>query len=360
MSFYKGTLAFNSVDGHFSESFYSVDPLDTRVTMTNKMKRVLTARCLLSQASVAAAFACNNPILPYEIRAEDELIFRDSYDTDVQNPAQPYNGYGQSRQGRAGSTPGVNSQNLDLNWGPRIELYGGAPRQQATILLHGLPVAAMNIPKEPGGNIAKFGYQFVRNVEPLPGWFQLLKGFISVLREQRLGFRTIFGAWNDNKSGEPGPYSTPNAVYYNPAIQQVELQWTALPPNPNLLPPQIRDQLPSSWPQQSSRVRLQIRGWKGFQVLNGRFAGQVVQAQPPYNFAIRVLRTCRAPLTGNLPFVSPVCWDVWFPGQNFDPALVADPNFDVVGASFSWIENGDKKLGKILGGQRGRARNRAV
>jgi hypothetical protein len=352
-------MAFNSNQGGFSESVYCADPVMTQDKMMDKMQDVLNARLLLSQCN--PAIGCENPIEPQFIRVEDELIERDAFTLRQFAPEGGWQGFTPNNQPAPDSTA---SQNLDLQLGPRVSFFSGAPRQEAVQLLHGLPVSAISqigippiAPPVPAG---QFPLSFVRNTQLLSTYKKNLEKYIGVLYDNLLGFRTITGIWNDPISGDPGPYSTPTSVFYNTEIQQVELQWATAPPNKALLPAQILAQVPKTFPGQSARVRVQIRGWRGFQVLNGRWAAQVVPAQQGSFFALRILRTCREPLTGNLPFVSPIAWTVWVPGAATAVLEPAWSRAKIIAHSWSSSDIDAKKLGRNFNEPRGRARNRPV
>ena len=87
--------------------------------------------------------------------------------------------------------------------------------------------------------------------------------------------------------------------------------------------------MPPIWPLIGSLCRLQVRKWKAFPVLNGRWAAEVVNPYSlstppnpfpgtpvgPFQFAIKIKRPCRQPLSGAVPFVSPIGWSYYYPGQ---------------------------------------------
>ena len=75
---YKGTVEFNSVGwGGWSESVYSDVPSETSVSMMDKMTAWLGFRMKLSMGPDAVG--CPNPVVPYAVRVEDELVFGTRY-----------------------------------------------------------------------------------------------------------------------------------------------------------------------------------------------------------------------------------------------------------------------------------------
>lgn len=355
MTAMKGTFEFNSIQGGFTESLYSQDQNETYASMQQKMLRALNKRCKMSET--IGNTGCNNPIIPVFIRVEDENIFRDAITIPAPATVPTYNS----------GTASTNTigQNLDLELGARVQYIGGLAGQSAAITHHGLPVDAF--PVTAGAVTSQYQYakSFLRTLRPVGFWIALLADYVSQLCKDGLGFRQIAGAWNVANS--PGPYSSPDSVFYNAAMQMIELQWvaTGTTPNPPFFPAPLAAQAPPNWPAINSICKLQVRKWKGFQVLQGRWAAQVVTPQAGSTFALRILRLCRQPMTSNKPFVSPIAWSNWFPGQNLNPSTAgfgtSPPKTPLASAvaiagSFAFVES--KKLGRNFGEQRGRARNR--
>ncbi len=348
MTAMKGTMAFNTVQGGFSESVYSTDPNETYLSMLTKMDGLMQARMGLSIGNDMDD--CENPLIPQFIRVEDELIKRDAI-TVSEAKIRP------SFFAQTGLTPGnqkVRKQNLDTELGWRIGYRSGGSRQTAFICHHGVPIFAFSQGINSAGAI--FLTQFLREARPNGSWLTMFRNYIRFLYNSRLGFRTITGDWN-NPDGSPGSYSTPSSVFYNTGLQMVELQWLTAQPDWGSISPSILPQKPANWPNVGAICRLQVRSWKGFQVLQGRWAAQVVQPQTGFTFALRIIRTCRQPLVANMPKVSPIAWAYWYPGQVLTggSGTLTDANADIAG-SLVFIES--KKLGKNFEESRGRQRNR--
>ena len=383
MSLMKMTMGFNTIQGGFTESLYSSNPADTIQTMVPKALSVLNARTMLSYTDNSGN--CRNPIIPQFIRITDTLQQRASFDLSI-------SGRGYSTFTLPPNSPilpaGIGTQNLDLELGFRVTYGSGASRQQASITHHGVPLEAFQIAATTGGTLNVASYSstaFQREAYPNAPWLQAFVNYLNALINNGLGFRTIAGAWNLS-NGRPGPYSVPNYVFYNASLQMVELNWVStrtLPIWPTT-PPQLAGQCPSQWPTGGSNpneapigtlgsiCRVQIRGWKEFQVLNGRWAAQVVAPQTGCTFALRILRQCRQ-LPGTqttpgvapfivaypLPQVSPIAWTAWVPGGGVTPPVTnlttTNPSYQIYG-DFDYIEA--KKLGRDFELQRGRARNR--
>jgi hypothetical protein len=167
---------------------------------------------------------------------------------------------------------------------------------------------------------------------------------------------------------------------------------TALMPFPTGYP---NPQFPLPFPMVNGKCRLQVRGWKNFPVLNGRWTAQVVAPFPgsnnvnPYTpsnnpclWALRILRKVRQPMDNSVPFVNPISWSLWWPGQQLatspplaqgnplpntggtypTPSGVQPPGFtnwnDFFQTMFQYQYVESKKLGKLWGSERGRQRNR--
>lgn len=353
MSLFKGTMAFNSNQGGWSESVYSIDPTMTAQTMLQKMDGAMGKRCKLSITK--SNTGCNNPIEPVFIRVEDTLVQRDAFTITESSVRQGF---------ATGSDPAdTNNQNLDLQLGARIKYVGGSSRQIAYVVHHGLPIFAYSgiNPSRP----EQYGSAFRRYPQPNASWMQQLANYVGYLGQQGLGFRTITGAWNDAATGAPLAYASPNQWFYNTAEQMVELQWTTagagvLPPN---FPAPLDSQKPANWPNVNSVCRLQVRKWKSFALLAGRWAAKVVTPQTGFAFALRILRRCRNPNipTDVVPVVSPVAWSVWFAGQNTTPGILTPSGaISAPGSALAaqWVFVEDKNLGKLFAVERGRQRNR--
>lgn len=365
MSLFKGTMSFNTLQGGFSESLYDATSQKTQQQMAAAMQLALAARCAMSMTS--ADIRCLNPIIPVSLRVEDDRYNRDALAVSLPPTTISFPVVN-------GNTPD-DYQNLNLQLGARVAYTGGSPRQNATICHHGFPIWAAANPlnlnpatQEPSPT-ANW-----RELTPIPAWLARLRNYLQVLAVNQLGFRTIRGVWNDPIGGGPGPYSRPTKWTYNAAQQMIELQWdnTKVFPQWPANPAFLAEQVPYNWPLQGSaqlqpalaaRTHVQIRGWKGFQVLNGRWASEVVVPQTGMQFALRILRVCRRPTFSEdtVPFVSPIAWSYWFPGQNLvPPSAVNGTNVNVTALDLSgvfvFIES--KKLGANFELQRGRQRNR--
>ena len=143
MSFFKGTVDFNSVQGGWSESVYSTQLTETAGSMMQKMIGWLTYRMKMSYGP--EWIFCTNQVLPYQIRVEDELYLRDSTIVECLPP-------GAGAQGNQIVTPGSfptrgsvldssATQNLDLELGTHIKVQSGVQLQYAYPMFHGIPLA---------------------------------------------------------------------------------------------------------------------------------------------------------------------------------------------------------------------------
>jgi hypothetical protein len=364
MTIMKGTMAFNTAQGGFSESLYSADPLDSLLTMMSKMQGAMQKRCRLFVGNDLPGYERMNPVIPQFVRATDSLLKRVGI-VQSESTTRPsfFNGQPVSTPVTAGA-PGT--QNLDNQLGWRIVWNSGASRQSAAQCLHGVPIQSFSVVNQVATAYPAYPTAFLREARPNANWLAFLADYTNYLYLNKLGFRVIVGDWNSN-DGSPTSMSTPSAVYYNAAMQMVELQWAGVPPTwgSNILPGPASAsyvaQKPPNWPTVGSRFRIQVRGWKGFQVMNGRWSAVVVAPQTSptaYAFAVRILRTCRQPTVSNMPQVSPIAWDIWFPGQftigNSNSGLTSQNV--VLASNFAFIES--KKLGRNFEEQRGRIRNR--
>ena len=192
------------------------------------------------------------------------------------------------------------------------------------------------------------------------------------------------GAWNigpppGNTPGagnSPGPYCKPDAWGYNAQLQQVELYWKNLgssyiPPivAPNF-PPILtapNNQSPPNWPNVGAFCQLQVRKWKGMQVLQGRWGAEVIDptlgGTATWKFAIRINRVCRQPLVpaAKVPTVSPLAWTPWCPGTSFPApnpvttpgATTQPPTALALAGVWQFVES--KKLGDNFGRERGKS-----
>lgn len=411
MTLFKGTVDFNSLGwGGWSESVYSDVPAETSQTMMAKMVQWLGDRMKLSVG--AENTGCTNPVQPYALRVEDELVLRDAFTqyclpvgaTPVAGSVVTPNGY------TTGAVrTNVNNQNLDMQLGSRVKVTSGIGAQIASPMFHGVPTYALS---QAG---ADFSAAFLRTANPGGPYLTAMANMFQRMALNGLGYRNITGAWN-GPNNVPGPGAAPMDWYYNPSVEMIELQWKSpqwpgstfvspgggLPPictvpgaytvgSPALgFPAGVVAQASSVWPFINAKCRLQIRGWKGFAVLNGRYTAQVVQPYSlgtapnsyssnlgPYNFALRILRKVRQPQDSSVPFVSPIAWTVWWPGEGLAgggnvlpgnaqtntvtgavPAGYASwQDFFKSVAQYQYIQS--KKLGRIWGSERGRQRNRA-
>jgi hypothetical protein len=353
MSLFKGTMQFNTDQGSFSESVYAKSDLLNSQDMMVKMRKVMAQRCKLSV--LADNEGCNNPLRPFGIRVEDTLVLRDAISEDASPTLTGFTG-GQRKQD-------TENQNLDLQLGPRIKYVGGGGRQFATVHHHGMPIYAYNgiIPS----GTAQFGSAFRRYPRPNSSWLTELAKYMEVLGTEGLGFRTITGAWNHLVTGKPLAYASPTFWQYNTTAQMVELVWATkgAAGDPPYFPAGLVLQAPANWPDVGAICRLQVRGWKGFQVLNGRWSAEVIVPPGDNLFALRIIRRCRLPLIpiNNVPKVSPIAWQIWSPGETTNPrafggTLASNRQGAVIAGQ--WAGIGDKNLGKPFGGSVGRQRNR--
>lgn len=354
MSLYRGTMEFDSIQGGFSESVYSKDPNETSTTMMTKMRLALASRCALSVTQINTG--CLNPIIPTSIKVEDTLVQRDAVSQRIDYPPATFTGGSDQRQ--------TANQNLDLELCARIKYLGGGQRQTAYVAHHGLPIYAYD-GVTPSISPTQYGSAFRRLPQPNGNWINRLGDYVVTLARNGLGFRTIAGAWNDQASGFPLTYATPQTWYYNPTVQMIELQWTTVGTgsNPPFFPAGLIAQQPANWPVVGSFCRLQVRKWKSFAVLAGRWAAQVVTPQTGNAFALRIIRTCRQPTvpTTVVPQVSPIAWQIWSPGQTTVPPALGPSNTpDPIGVAIAgrWVLAESKKLGRHFDEQRGRQRNR--
>ena len=198
------------------------------------------------------------------------------------------------------------------------------------------------------------GVAVLRQASPNGLWLTQLQNMVQFMAQNGLGYRNIAGAWNTPQN-TPAAGCTPDAWFYDPVAEQIVLQWyqASLPSGTALLkngqwPLQasgdglapyfptstvapavnLSPQAPPGWPQQGATCRLQVRKWKDFQVLNGRWSASselpysaTTAPNPyttkvgPFQFAIRILRKCRQPQTGTVPKVSPIAWNIWYPAE---------------------------------------------
>jgi hypothetical protein len=412
MTLYKGTFDMNAPGwGGFSESVYSDVPTESAQSMMQKMIALLPFRMKLSVGPDNPG--CNNPIVPYAIRVEDELVLRDTTQIYVTSPggaavansvACPGSwtsipGASSSPLTSTSTTPGYN-QNLDCQLGARVKFTSGTGGQIATPMFHGFPVGGMaNTILAPGnGNV------FNRQSPPSGLWLQQLQNYVQALAVRGLGFRNIGGAWG-GANNQNVPFSGPSDWTYDPSAEMVTLLWlpgqcpvgfaynAPTPPSPlPTVPPYLStttfaSQVLGNWPFQNSRCRLQVRGWKSFPVLNGRWSAQAVAPwltatapndySPrvgPYAFALQIKRKVRQPQDVTVPLVNPIVWSIWWPGENLGPnpgqPFLTLPPYSGTGTPFptpadfytavgqyQYIES--KKLGRLWGSERGRQRNRA-
>lgn len=394
---FKGTVDFNTPGwGGWSESVYSDVTSDTQQTMMQKMIRWLTLRMKLSNGQDIPG--CSNPVVPFAVRVEDELVLRDAYALYCLPAAQA------ALQGgiaipQSFAFPAfvasVNNQNLDVQLGPRVKFQSGGGGQIANPMFHGMPIGGLA-----GGITAPPSIQFLRQASPTGAWLQNLANLARQMAQDGLGYRNITGAWN-GANNVPGLSSAPADWYYNASLQMIELQFTKLQfpgqtwdsnnnPQVTTLPPffpaATANQASSTWPFLNARCRLQVRQWRTFPVLQQRWSAMVVPPlasgppnpykpapATPYIWAIRILRKCRQPQDGSVPMISPIAWTVWWPGESLfagSPQVAPNPlpsqppagfgswnDFFLQMAAYQFIES--KKLGRLFGSERGRQRNRA-
>jgi hypothetical protein len=413
MTMFRGTILFNSPNGGapvgWSESIESTLTSETMLSFQAKMQGYLAYRMALSQG--ADSVGCLNPLTPVGVRHEDQLVNRDAITIPVLPFGQP------SQQGAwqcpPSYSPGasgapLNNQNLELQLGPRFTIWSGAPQQKVSIMFHGLPVYAYNVG---GSSLSVPSQQLPQRLGiPNSSWMAKFQALMTYCVQQGLGYRYITAAWN-NTNNTPGSFCAPDAWWYNPSLEMVELQWlqTRAPipasnpqayylpipvprpsplPTPNFgdpspyFPAAVQNQAYASWPSLGAKCRLQIRQWKSFRVLQGRSAAQVVTpftqmiAPNPYTttvgpfaFALRIIHKIRQPQDATVPEVSPISWASWFVGQaNFNPPVTPTTNYQqnlsinvpiptlTNSYQFDFIEA--KKLGKPSDLERGRQANR--
>lgn len=425
MSQLSGKVEYNALGwGGWSEQVFSYVPSETFPSMLAKMVRWLEYRMGLSIGPDSTG--CSNPVVPYAIVIKDQINLRLTQTNYCIQPAimtgQVQAPVGANIAIPAGFGAGTNNnlsvpqnQNLDIELGARVKFSSGGPGQIATPMFHGMPLAAM-AGTTPGGAagvlVGVYGSAFLRTGSPSGQWLGNLSALTQFMALNGLGYRNITGAWNTG-TNRPGQGCAPDAWYYNATEEFIELQWKTAtfpagavftlqnPANGVVAPgfpaslinpgPPVLSQVPPIWPLVGSQCRLQVRGWKNFPVLNGRWAAQVVapyslgnapnpytSVTGPFQFAIRIKRQCRQPLSGSVPNVSPIGWSYYYPGQvsgapilpTPSPTLVSQPPgtpppgggtwnqfFASVGA-YQYIES--KKLGRFFGAERGRQRNRAA
>ena len=142
---YKGTVDFNAPDwGGWSESVYSDVNIETSQSMMQKMIQWLRFRMFLSIGPDNSQ--CANPVVPFAVRVEDELVLRDAFVNYCVPPGSPP---------VAGSIPippsfsvsisgaGPQNQNLDIELGARVKFTSGGNQQVATPMFHGMPLVGL-------------------------------------------------------------------------------------------------------------------------------------------------------------------------------------------------------------------------
>jgi Lipase (class 3) len=416
MTIFKGTVQFNSPGwGGWSESVYSDVTTETYASMMQKMTAWLRYRMRLSIGPDNAG--CTNPVVPFLVKVEDQLVNRDALvNYCIPQGGTPVAGGILIPPGFVSGTANTNvqNQNLDMQLGSRIKFQSGAAQQVATPMFHGVPFYSLS----QGNSATAAQVEFLRQAPPSGTWLGYLSNFVQFMAQTGLGYKNITGAWN-GPNNTPGPGAAPMDWWYNPSKEMVELQWksaqwpgtvfggtapaytyTGTPysvTSPSLFyPAALANQASSTWPQINSKCRLQIRDWKSFAVLQGRFTAEVVnpynlttapntytQNVGPYQFALRIRRQVRQPQDASVPKVSPIAWSYWWPGEGYPgitpgnllPGSAGPPGYNIgtptgsVPAPYgSWadfflamgqyqfIES--KKLGAIKGSERGRQRNR--
>jgi hypothetical protein len=384
MSLFKGSVDFNSVQGGWSESVFSTNQNETAATMMQKMIGWLGYRMRMSMGPDWSGSGCTNPILPYWLRVEDELLLRDSLTYTVLPP-------GQIAQGNQVVTPpsfpnsgpsgfNVGYQNLDLELGTRVKIQSGVPLQYAYPMFHGIPAAGV----VNANTVAGTNAVFLRNASFNAVYQTQLWNLLAYMAQTGLGYRNITGAWNAVNNA-PGPYSAPDRWFYDTGNQQVQLWWknVGASPNPPFFPVgmsyPIGLQASATWPNANALCRLQVRRWKGFQLLQGRWSARVLYFDPVtpsadpfppgYKFGLVIQRQAREPqiATNNVPQVSPIAWSPWFPssavpgigngsGQGPNPTITVTQQQIQQWNSIQYVQS--KKLGRTFGLERGRQRNR--
>lgn len=347
----RGTMKFNSAQGGFSETLNAVRDNETYVTWQTKMVGALRRRARLSYGQDNTL--CQNPIIPVAIRVENALVNRDAITTSIVPEDAPL-GYPPGPGTRRSST---DQQNANLQLGARIQYRTALDRQSAFILHHGLPIAAF--PTFVGGLAADFAKSQLKRAKPGDVWLGFFNDYLGYLWQNQMGFRTLAGLWN-LPDGSPDVFSIPDSIFYNATAQMIELQWL-----PGRLPAPAGTKI-----QVGQKMRIQMRGWKGFSILNGRWSAVVVAPQTVGGYAVRIIRLMRSPPAGlAMAYASPLAWTIWAPNPNqIIPAPAANvgsapaPYLDAAltangpGGIYQFAES--KKLGANFDAERGRARNR--
>jgi hypothetical protein len=345
----KGTAFYNTPEGGFSESLYLVGGTQTYANMFAAMNAAVNARCRLSVTRSNPN--CPNPIVPVGIRVEDELAFKDGI-TNIMTPAQCPAGFTQPTAGSTPAIPYFVDANVDLDIAAKIQWFSGTPGQTVFTYLHGLPVFAFSNPTGPAAYLAS-GVAFDRFTAPNGSWLANFQSYLNVLRnggnnptwQGSLGFRNLSVLWTQANTGNFQNSGTP---VYNAATQQLTIQWPA--------PPAV---LPTT-PNPNGRIRVVMRGWKGFQVLNGRWSATVMTGgfAPGMTWGLTINRLVRAFPTGLQPGnINVIGWTYWTPAANAAVSGSLQNGLTLpVGALF--IMATDKKCGRPFFQDRGRARNR--
>jgi len=303
----KGTFLFNFGTGGFSESLHAVNNTTlTYADMRAKMLALLPFRCALSRLAITNV---KNPLVPFGIRVEDELVSRDAFNSIV--PA-----------GAAGngfvvpvSTNEIFGQNIRQGNACQLKWCGLQSRQQAYTYIHAVALAATDNTLNDSNAVEMLKY-----AEMSSGYFSALAQYAHQIRLQGLGFRYLDSPW-DTPTG-PGPNAFPTSVAYNVAGSYYEFTMPSAPLAPF--------------------ARYVLRGFKNMNFLNGRHPGIAIGGTQ-----IRILERARQVVWDGTGTLVPEAWGYFTPNETLPPDLTQ--RFGV-----QHIAIVGKKIGRPFGGQRGR------
>ena len=398
---FKGTIFFAQKGAGSSESLFAAPPTTlggftlplgqqagaaptTYQGMQQAMLAVLPERLKLSQTQSTKDLVCTNPLTVAALRIDNEQQARATLLVNSGIPVGP------SFAGRGGGeplqTPGADTNQIDGDNDIEAAAYhiqlSDGNGHTAGSYLHGVPVAsefAMGLPSDALGAGAS---PFDRGIADInPAWSAQMLLFCNALVRQGLGFRFAYPTWS--VAGQPsGLY--PTLGNGSPALAFYGLPGTPSQCYSFLMAGFDVATAGKSYQQWLSTVGIVapvpstpvlgkmivvVRGMKQLRVLNGRYPaiGQFLPANiggqtNPAGYYVSVQR--RAPdylatLNGtydNNGYLAPLAWSVVQPLPGGAP-LVTTP---AQPPGIQVLELTTKKVGRVFGSPRGRARNRVT